>query len=418
MNFKLLALILLTLTFIYKLFMSLRERKSFANPIPANVSDIYDETTYAKWRAYSAEKSKWEIVSTACSYILTFVLLITNAYAGFARLFNSDVYVQALSVVLLSVITDGVFGAVFGYIDAMIVEQKYGFNRTTIKTFIADQIKNVIISFIIMTGITFLLAALHMWLKDYLALAFALAMFVFVMLVSFLFPFFSKIFNKFTPLEDGELKDKLCALLTKNGYSVRKIQVMDASRRSSKSNAYFTGFGKTKTIVLYDTLVSSSTPDEICAVFAHEMGHGLHRDTLKNQILSFINIAVIALCAFFTVKYPAIYVDFGFDAVNYGFALLLVATIEMEIIAPLFSLFTSWRSRKAEYRADARAVSEGYGKELISALKKLAKENFAHLAPDELIVKLTYSHPTLSQRITAIEAGMKVESGREPDSEA
>ena len=252
-----------------------------------------------------------------------------------------------------------------------------------------------------------LLFPFHLWLGKLMPVVFAAALFLFILFITFLYPFFSRIFNKFTPLEDGELKDKLTGLLEKNGYRVRAIQVMDASRRSSKSNAYFTGFGKTKTIVLFDTLVASSTPDEICAVFAHEMGHGIHKDTLKNQALSLLNVCLIALCAYLTVSCAELNKPFGFDGVNYGFAMVLVGEIELAIISPLLGLFSAWHSRRAEFRADRQAVVEGYGKDLISALKTLARENFSHLAPSPLIVKLEYSHPPLSERIKAIEEGMK-----------
>ena len=177
---------------------------------------------------------------------------------------------------------------------------------------------------------------------------------------------------------------------------------MDASRRTTKSNAYFTGFGKMKTIVLYDTLVESMTPDEICAVFAHEMGHGLHKDTLKRQFLSFGQMLILGLLAWLTLRTTELFLDFGFSGMNYGFAIILIMSVEFPLVAPLFGLLTNWISRRAEYRADAQAVKEGYGEELISGLKKLSKNNLADLAPSPLLVKLEYSHPTLSQRIDAI----------------
>jgi STE24 endopeptidase len=226
----------------------------------------------------------------------------------------------------------------------------------------------------------------------------------FALIISFLYPVLSKIFNKFKPLEDGELKDKITALLTQNGYQVRAIKVMDASRRTTKSNAYFSGFGKMKTIVLYDTLVESMTPDEICAVFAHEMGHGLHKDTLKNQVFSFVQMALLGVLAWLTLRTPECFTAFGFSSVNYGFAMILIMSVEFALVSPLFGLLIDYYSRKAEYRADAQAAQEGYGPELISALKKLARQNYADLAPSPLLVKLEYSHPTLSQRITAIES--------------
>lgn len=231
---------------------------------------------------------------------------------------------------------------------------------------------------------------------------FAAVMTVLALAISFLSPVLTKIFNKFTPLEDGDLKDKLTSLLEKHGYKVRAIQVMDASRRSTKSNAYFTGFGKMKTIVLYDTLVAQMTTDEICAVFAHEMGHGLHKDTLKNQIFSAVQMLLMAVLAWLTLRSPEIFRSFGFDGVNYGFAIVLIG-FELALFSPVFSFLINAHSRKAEYRADRQAVQEGYGSALISGLKKLTRENFGDLSPDPLLVKLTYSHPTLSQRIAAID---------------
>ena len=133
--------------------------------------------------------------------------------------------------------------------------------------------------------LAWLLAALHRALGDWMILLFAGAVFCITLLISFLYPIFSRIGNKFVPLEEGELKGSLMGLLTKHGYQVKAIEVMDASRRTTKLNAYFTGFGKLKTIVLYDNLVNAMTPEEICAVFAHELGHGLHKDVLKQQIM-------------------------------------------------------------------------------------------------------------------------------------
>ena len=313
---------------------------------------------------------------------------------------------QMFAVLLLSSLTF-VFSLPFSYYDTMVIEEKYGFNRSSKKTFWMDQLKNFLISFILIMGIGALLMWIHKGLGDWLILVFAGAMTLLMLGISFLYPVFSRIFNKFTPLEEGELKDKLTGLLEKHGYRVRAIQIMDASRRSTKSNAYFTGFGKMKTIVLYDTLVNAMTPDEICAVFAHEMGHGLHKDTLKNQLLTFLQMLVLGVLAWLTLRSEAIFSDFGFEGVNYGFAIILIMSVEFALVAPLFGLLANAVSRRAEYRADAQAVEEGYAGALISGLKKLAKENFADLAPDPLLVKLEYSHPTLSQRIDAIEKNKK-----------
>ena len=137
------------------------------------------------------------------------------------------------------------------------------------------------------------------------------------------------------------------------------------------------------------------------------MGHGLHKDTLKNQLLSFAQMAVIGVLAWLTLRTLGIFTSFGFSEVNYGFAVIIIMSVEYAFISPLFSLISNYFSRKAEYRADAQAVKEGYAMELVSALKKLARQNFSELAPSPLLVKLEYTHPTLSQRIDAIEKGVK-----------
>ena len=401
MNFKAIALVILFVVYLWNLFLNLLKARSAKNPIPANVSDVYDGETYQKWKAYNGEKSRLSVVESTVSFLVEVCLLVFNLYAAFARLFSDNTVQQLFAVLLLSALTD-VFLLPTRYYDTMRIEEKYGFNRTSKKTFWLDQVKQFLIGLGFMTFIGWLLMAAHQWLGDWLILAFAGGMTAVMLFFSFLYPFFSKIFNKFTPLEDGELKDRITALLEKNGYKVRAIQVMDASKRSTKSNAYFSGFGKMKTIVLYDTLVQSMTADEICAVFAHEMGHGLHKDTLKNQILTFVQMLILGVLAWLTLRTPDVFQAFGFDRVNYGFALILIMSVEFALIAPLFGLAVNWHSRRAEYRADAQAVKEGYGNALISGLKKLAKENFADLSPHPLLVKLEYSHPTLSQRIDAI----------------
>ena len=401
MNFKAIALVILFVVYLWNLFLNLLKARSAKNPIPANVSDVYDGETYQKWKAYNGEKSRLSVVESTVSFLVEVCLLVFNLYAAFARLFSDNTVQQLFAVLLLSALTD-VFLLPTRYYDTMRIEEKYGFNRTSKKTFWLDQVKQFLIGLGFMTFIGWLLMAAHQWLGDWLILAFAGGMTAVMLFFSFLYPFFSKIFNKFTPLEDGELKDRITALLEKNGYKVRAIQVMDASKRSTKSNAYFSGFGKMKTIVLYDTLVQSMTADEICAVFAHELGHGLHKDTLKNQILTFVQMLILGVLAWLTLRTPDIFQAFGFDRVNYGFALILIMSVEFALIAPLFGLAVNWHSRRAEYRADAQAVKEGYGNALISGLKKLAKENFADLSPYPLLVKLEYSHPTLSQRIDAI----------------
>ena len=402
MNYKVVFLILFTLTHLYQLVLNVVQHRSANNPTPANVADVYDAATYQKWRAYHGEKSRVSILRTAVSWVLTTGLLLSNAYAWAAGLFPAGAFWQMLGVLLFNTLAETVVFLGFTWVDTMVIEQKYGFNRTTKKTFAMDQVRNFLIELVLGTVLLGLLIVIHKALGDWMILLFAGVVFAIMLGISFLYgPVFSRMGNKFVPLEEGELRTKLEALLTKHGYQVKAIEVMDASRRTTKSNAYFTGFGKLKSIVLYDNLVNSMTPDEICAVFAHELGHGLNRDVLKQQIMNMGNILLMAVAVWLTVRTPAMHEAFGFANVNYGFAFILLSGL-LGLIQPLTGMGMNAYSRHAEYRADQQAVKEGYGQALIGGLKKLARENFSNLAPSKALVVLEYSHPPLSERIHAI----------------
>lgn len=403
MNEKILIIALALLGGVFPILLNLFKRKSANNPIPENVRDVYDEETYAKWRSYRAEHSRLDLISSIVSCAVNLILLLTNVYSAFASLFPSDGFVwTALAVILLDTAVSELVNLGFSYYSTFIIEENYGFNKSTKKTFVIDKLRGFIISFILMMFLSMLLAVLHTWLGDALIILFAAAMFVFGLLISFLYPLLSRVGNRFTPLEEGELRTRLMDLLEGHGYKVRDIKVMDASRRTTKLNAYFTGLGSTKTIVLFDNLVEAMTPDEICAVFAHELGHGINRDTLKMQIMNIGNFLIMAVMAWISVSFPAIYSAFGFTAINYGFAIVLTGIL-LSLSNPISSMAINAYSRRAEYRADRQAVKEGCGEAMVGALKKLARENFAELAPTRVSVLLEYSHPPLSDRIEAIE---------------
>ncbi|MBQ5991662.1 MAG: M48 family metallopeptidase [Clostridia bacterium] len=401
MIWKIAVIAAVAIVWLYELYLSLLSLRSKNNAIPPCVADVYDEETHRIRLLYHREKNRLSMLRATASFAVEIVLLACNAYAAFAGLFSENQWVQMFAVLLLSAVASLVT-IPFQYYDTMRIEQAFGFNRTTVKTFVFDRIKEFILQFALMIGLGSMLFGLHRSFGDWLILVFAAFATLFMLFITFLYPFFSRIFNKFKPLEDGELREKLTALLEKNGYRVRAINVMDASRRSTKANAYFAGFGKMKTIVLYDTLVESMTPDEIVAVFAHELGHGLHKDTLKNQLLTFFEMLILGFLAWGTLKILPLFTAFGFQDINYGFALIVIMSAEFALLAPLFGLLANWFSRRAEYRADAHAVKEGYGEALISALKKLARQNYSDPAPSPVLVALTYSHPTLAQRIDAI----------------
>ena len=408
MTYKLIFILCALLGGAYSIILNIVKYRSADNPTPESVSDIYDNETYLKWKKYSAEHCRLDIISSSLSCVLTVALLATNAYSAFANIFPLTVFWQIFGVVALEAIIDAVIGTVIGYVKTMVIEQNYGFNRSSIKTFIFDRIRSVILGLVLAIALSELIYLVHDLTGNFMIIALAGALLAFTLISTFLFPFFSRIGNKFTPLEEGELKDKLMELLTKHGYKVRAIEVMDASRRTTKLNAYIAGFGKTKTIVLYDNLLTAMDNDEICAIFAHELGHGLHKHVLKSQFLNIGYLLILATAIWLTVISPVIYADFGFNTINYGMSYILAGTA-IGLLQPAISLVLNAISRAHEYDADRQAVKEGYGEAMIRAFKKLAKDNFAHLSPSRINVVLEYSHPPISDRIDAVKKGMEKE---------
>lgn len=407
MNYKYIAMAVILIVFLFETFMQYLEIKSADREIPENVKDVYDKASYAKWLAYHKEKTRLAFFRHIITYVITFVMIGLNIHARLLDLFGIEGDYAAGNMVLILdglVFLTALFA--FEYVDTMGIEQKYGFNRTTKKTFLIDQLKNLIINLVITCGILSLFILVHRALGNWFLPVFVGIMLVFLLVLVIISPFMGRIFNKFTPLPDGELRERLCALLAENGCTVKEIKVMDASKRSSKANAYFSGLGKTKTIVLYDTLLELMTDDEIVAVFAHEMGHNKHRDTLKLYGINMLHIVIYVLIAWVLVSRPEIYAYFGFSGLNYGYAFLLLTSVCLAFLSPFLGLLSGVLIRRCEYAADRFAAENGYGEALISGLKVLSKDSFVCLSPHPLVVKLTYDHPTMSQRIEAIEACM------------
>lgn len=403
-NFKILALAVIGITFLFQMYVEWLQIKSAEREIPENVRDVYDKDAYQKWLCYFKEKTRLSLFRHIVSYVITFVIVGFDVYAGIVDgLALKGDYAAALGVLAADMLVSLVYDIPFSYVDSMKVEQKYGFNRMTKKTFIVDQIKQTVIGLALMGGICALFILVHKALGNWLLPAFTGIMLVFVLVIAMLTPVIGKIYNKFQPLPEGGLKERLTKLLEGNGCTVKAIKVMDGSRRSTKANAYFAGMGRTKTIVLYDTLLEQMTEDEIVAVFAHEMGHNKHKDILKNYVMSIINIALVVLLAWGLVSMPEIYGDFGFQGLNYGFAFYLLSVVCLSFLSPFLGLFSNLFSRRFEYAADRFAAENGYGEALASALKVLARNSFDCLSPHPVLVALTSSHPTISQRVAEIE---------------
>lgn len=401
--FKICTLVVLIILFVYSTWLNFLRMKSKDIAIPENVADIYDEESYKKWKAYDNEKNKLTLYSSIVSALVSFLLVACNIYAYVSGWFSGvNVFWAAIIVLATDMLVSTIIDLPFEYYNTFSIEERYGFNRSTKKLFFIDELKGLIIQLVLMSALLSIFILIHQAIGGYIIVAFTAVLCVFVLIVFIFSPFIQKIYNKFTILEDGTLKERLTKLMEDNGCKVKTIKVIDGSKRSSKANAYFTGIGSLKTIVLYDTLLTLLTEDEIVAVFAHEMGHNKHKDTLKGYAMSIVNCLLIVVMAYCLVSFPEIYSQFGFEGLNYGMGFILLGLF-IGLINPIISMVTSYFSCKHEYAADAFAAENGYGPALVSALKKLAKDSLSNLSPHPIVVKLTYSHPPMSERIAALE---------------
>ena len=408
---KFLFLGLLCLDLGYKILKFVLSSAQKKKPLPDNVSHIYDAEDYKRWRAYTAEHGKIRLLSMAAGFIIDVILFGSNLYSTVYYAMPGGVYLKSILVVLLYTAVMTVISLPFEYISDLKIEEKYGFNKATLKTFVSDEIKSFLVNLILSVGLLCVVIALYSAFGGWFVFGVYAVLALFIVVFSMLNMTFQKLFNKFTPLEDGELRDRLVEMFRQSGYQLEDIFVMDASRRTTKVNAFCTGLGKFKKIVLYDNLVNNYTPGEIVAVFAHELAHYKHKDTAKNTVYSlFMMGCITALIAAF-VLVPEISYAYGFEEVNVMFALQASMSSITAFVMTLIMAPQSVLGRRYEYRADAMAVEAGYGKDMISALTKLSKDNLSDLNPHPFIVAMEHSHPTVSQRFTAIEKKMK-ECGR------
>ena len=400
--YKYILLGILVLNFIYGLVCAVLARSRKDKPLPENVRDVYDEAQYKRWREYSAEKSKLSAIEGVFSFVVMIVLFATDIFSITYNVMPGGELVKCLLLMVAYSLVLTLVSIPFGYINTFGIEEKYGFNKSTVKTFVTDEIKNFIIGTVVncvLLVAAYLLCRNMTWTRYLIFVAIGC---VFVIGVNMLATFVQKIFNKFTSLPEGELRDALTEMFSAEGYQLEDIYVMDASRRTTKVNAYCGGIGKTKRIVLYDNLVNNYTPGEIAAVFAHELAHFKNRDTAKLTVFSIFNVTVmITLISVFALV-PEISMEYGFDGANMAFALIALMSAVMTPIMTLIGIPINSMSRRFERRADTFAVTKGYGEDMISALKKLSKDNLVDLNPHPFIVTMEHNHPTLSQRIDLV----------------
>jgi STE24 endopeptidase len=375
--------------------------------VPEKFQSAIELADHQKAANYTTTKSRFAGIQSNFSFVLFFIWTLAGGLEYIDKIvqqFQFSLLTQGLIFFGLLSVVGFILELPFNIYSTFVIEEKFGFNKTTVKTFIVDIVKQTLLGVIL--GAPFLYALL--WIMQKLGNLWWLYAWGFMMGFQFLllwaYPkFIAPIFNKFTPIEDGEIKNKIEELAKKTGFIFKGIFVMDASKRSGHGNAYFTGFGKNKRIVFFDTLLKNLTPEEIQAVLAHELGHFKKKHVLKNIVISSLASLIFLGALGFLYKQPMFFELFKISRPSPYMALVLFTFVLPLItfyLTPLQALF----SRKHEFEADAYAAEYSNGQELISALVKLYKENASTLTPDPLYSKFYFSHPPALERVEYLES--------------
>lgn len=407
MFMKLIIIGLLVAVYLFETVVALLNQAHSRKPIPRYVQDVYDQGRYEKWLAYSLEGHRFSLVQQGFGLLVLLVLL----WGAFARL-EKWTMGWTMNPILQSLIFLGVYqtlvvvlGLPFRLYRTFSIEERHGFNRTTKKVFVRDLIVSYVVTLVlgglVLGGIHALYLHFSSNLWKFIVLTWVALSVIMVLVVAFLGKLLMRLFNKFTPLPDGTLRTRIESLASSLGFNVKAILVMDASRRSTKSNAAFTGIGKTREVILFDTLLEKMSEDEILAVLAHELGHAVHKDTWRLLAQQVGVVALYAAGIGLILQSPSLFWAFGFSGVHFGFSVILFSIL-FEPISLLLGIPLNLLSRKAEYKADEFASRHTKAGWMSSALKVLSRENLVNLNPHPLSVLLYYSHPSMNDRIKAL----------------
>ena len=379
----------------------------FGKPIPKILEGIYDEEKYAKQQKYSMTQYKFNTVMSSINIVISLVALAIGFYGWvdgeLREVINNNILLSVSFLVVLNVLSS-IIDIPFSYYSTFKIEEEFGFNKSTKKTFWLDQLKELLISVVINILLFGAIVAIYELIPDYFwILAWAVMMSFSLFMAMFYSQLIVPLFNKQTPLEEGELRTAIEDFAKKADFKLADIYVMDSSKRSTKANAYFTGLGPKKRIVLFDTLIEKLTTEEIVAVLAHEIGHSKHKHIVKTIIISAItSLMMFALFGYF-VSSEALSTALGGSEPCFHLGMFAFMMIYSPI-SVLLNILSHVFSRKNEYEADAFAAKYGYGDALCSALKKISSEALSNLQPHPVNVFVNYSHPTLLQRIERIKS--------------
>lgn len=388
--------------------------KNWKDEIPSELKDFYDKKKYKQAKQYSISKNKIRLLSSTTSFLLVVSLLMFNGYGYIDQLVNSfslnlfipfeinDSFIESGIFFLILFTLNILISIPFSYYNTFVIEENFGFNKTSKSTFFFDIIKSSTLSILIGGFLLFLALYLYDSLNDgfwlYLWIGLSLLM---VFINMFYADLIVPIFNKLTPLENGELRKKIENYSEQVGYLLKNIYVIDGSKRSTKANAFFSGLGPRKTIALYDTLIDKHSENELVAVLAHEVGHFKKKHVFSGLLMSVIQIGVMTFFFELCLKLPEISQALGGSGVSFHLG-LIGFTIIFSPISMMSGILMNYISRKNEFEADSYAKETYNGDDLSLALKKLSVDSLSNIYPHPLYVFFHYSHPPLIKRLRAL----------------
>ena len=381
--------------------------KSISAILPEGFEKVYNKNKYAKSQKYLKINSQFSLFSSSFSFFIIMIIIHFGVFGfldDFVRAKSSNsIYSGLIFFGILFIIND-IINLPFSFFKNFVIEEKFGFNKMTISIFIKDKLKSYLLVFFI-GGITmFSILSFFYYFKTYGWLMVWIFLTIFSIIIQPIFiHFIAPMFNKFSPLNDGELKSAITKYSKKINFPISRIDVMDGSKRSNHSNAYFTGFGKSKRIALFDTLINNHTTEEIVSVVAHEAGHYKKKHIFFGMTLSIIQTGLMLFLFNFIINEVALYKIFGVSepSIYTGLVFFGLLFAPLNMVLSLISLSIS---RKNEFEADQYALDTTNNPQaLISMLKGLASDNLSHLTPHPFTVFLQYTHPPIYERVKKIE---------------
>jgi len=401
----LIIIFILVADFGFERYLAFLNIKNAKKDLPEILRNIYEPEKYKKQQLYFRTNSRFGMLTSTFSFVLILLMISLQGFGWVDQqvqiFIQNPVWTPIFFFALLFFVND-ILSTPFDLYDTFVIEQKFGFNKVTPKLFILDKLKGYGLTAIIGGGILFIIISIYNWTPEYFWL---LAWAVVTVFSLFMILFYSEVivplFNKQTPLQAGELRTEIEKFALKSEFNLTNIFVIDGSKRSTKANAYFSGLGSKKRIVLYDTLMDKLTTEEIVAVLAHEVGHYKLKHTLINFMVS-IPTTLILFFVFGLILQSDAYAQ-ALGGTKASFHLNALAfSILYSPISLVLGIATNILSRKFEYQADAFAAKNGYALQLQSGLKKLSATSLSNLMPHPVYVFFHYSHPTLYQRISKL----------------